>query len=84
MNIYSKFIPNVFLAKCTEKHEKGELIQVETKYGKKNDCIVFNLIYEKDYFYYYSIVRADGFNSKLQMLPEHNIAIVCTYSSGGQ
>ena len=64
MNIYSKFIPNVFLAKCTEKHEKGELIQVETKYGKKNDCIVFNLIYEKDYFYYYSIVRADGFNSQ--------------------
>jgi hypothetical protein len=31
-----------------------------------------------------SCVRADGFNSKLQMLPEHNIAIVCTYSSGGQ
>ena len=29
-------------------------------------------------------VRADGFNSKLQMLPEHNIVIVCTYSSGGQ
>lgn len=31
-----------------------------------------------------SCVRADGFNSKLQMLPEHNIVIVCTYSSGGQ
>ena len=29
-----------------------------------------------------SCVRADGFNSKLQMLPEHNIVIVCTYSSG--
>ena len=64
MNIYSKFIPNVFLAKCTEKHEKGELIQVETKYGKEHDCIVFNLIAEKDGFYYYSIVRADGFNQQ--------------------
>ena len=62
MNTYSKFVPNVFLAKCTEKHEKGETIQVETKYGKENDCIVFNLIYERDGFYYYSIVRADGFN----------------------
>lgn len=62
MNTYSKFIPNVFLAKCTEKHEKGEIITLTTKYGKENDCIVFNLIFEKDGFFYYSIVRADGFN----------------------
>ena len=62
MNVYSKFCPNVFLAKCEEKYEKGEVIEVTTKYGKKNECIVFNLIYEKDGFYYYSIVRADGFN----------------------
>ena len=33
-----------------------------TKYGKENECIVFNLIYKKDGFYYYSIVRADGYN----------------------
>ena len=64
MNTYSKFAPNVFLAKCTEKHEKGETIQVTTQYGKENDCIVFNLIYEKDGFYYYSIARADGFNAQ--------------------
>jgi len=62
MNTYSKFVPNVFLAKCTQKHEKGETITVETRYGNENDSIVFNLIYEKDGYYYYSIVRADGFN----------------------
>jgi hypothetical protein len=62
MNVYSKFCSNVFLAKCEEKYEKGEVIEVTTKYGKENECIVFNLIYEKDGFYYYSIVRADGFN----------------------
>jgi Domain of unknown function (DUF3560) len=62
MNTYSKFVPNVFLAKCSEKHEKGEEILVSTKYGKENESIVFNLIFEKDGFYYYSIVRADGFN----------------------
>lgn len=62
MNTYYKFCPNVFLAKCSEKHEKGETIPVETKYGKENDSIVFNLIFERDGFYYYSIVRADGFN----------------------
>lgn len=64
MNTYSKFVPNVFLAKCTEKHGKGETIQIETKYGKEHDCIVFNLIAEKEGFYYYSIVRADGFNQQ--------------------
>lgn len=62
MNTYYKYVPNVFLAKCDEKHEKGEEILVTTKYGKENESIVFNLVFEKDGFYYYSIVRADGFN----------------------
>lgn len=62
MNTYHKYVPNVFLAKCSERHERGEVILVTTKYGKENDCIVFNLIAEKDSNYYYSIVRADGFN----------------------
>lgn len=62
MNTYYKFCPNVFLAKCDARHEKGETILVTTKYGKENESIVFNLIFERDGFYYYSIVRADGFN----------------------
>ena len=62
MNTYSKYAPNVFLAKCTEKHERGEIIPVTTKYGKENESEVFNLIYEKDGFFFYSIIRADGFN----------------------
>lgn len=64
MNTYAKYCPNVFLAKCTEQHEKGEIIQLQTKYGKENNCIVFNLIYQKDGFFYYSFVREDGFNSQ--------------------
>ena len=62
MNTYIKYVPNVFLAKCTEKHEKGEVIPVSTQYGKENDSIVFNYIGQKDGFFFYSIVRADGFN----------------------
>ena len=62
LNTYSKYVPNVFLAKCTQQYDKGEIIQVQTKHGKDNECIVFNLIGQKDGFYYYSIVRADGFN----------------------
>ena len=61
-NVYAKFCPNVFVAKCTEQHQKGEKILVTTKYGKENESIVFNLVAQKDGFYYYSIVRADGFN----------------------
>lgn len=62
MNTYSKFCPNVFLAKCTERHAKGDIINVTTKYNKENESEVYNLIYEKDGFFFYSIVRADGFN----------------------
>ena len=64
MNNYYKYIPNVFLAQCTEKHEKGETIIITTKYGKENECIVFNLIAEKNGYYYYSFVRADGYNQQ--------------------
>lgn len=62
MNTYYKFCPNVFLAKCEEKHEKGEVILVTTKYGKDNEHIVHNLIGERGGFFYYSITRADGYN----------------------
>ena len=61
-NTYAKYCPNVWVAKCAERHEKGEVILVTTKYGKDNECIVFNCVGEKDGFYYYSIVRADGYN----------------------
>lgn len=64
MNTYSKYMPNVFLAKCEEKQIPGSVILLSTKYGKENECIVFNLIYEKDGFFYYSIVREDGFDSR--------------------
>lgn len=64
MNTYAKYCANVFVAKCTEPHQKGEVINVKTKYGKENPSIVFNLVAQKDGFYYYSIVREDGFNTQ--------------------
>ena len=62
MNTYTKFAPNVFIAKCTEEHQKGDVINVTTKYGKENESIVFNFLGTKEGFYFYSIVREDGFN----------------------
>ncbi len=64
MNTYYKYYPSVFLAKCDTSHKKGSVIQVTTKYGKENECEIFNLIFEKDGFYYYSIVRTDGFDAQ--------------------
>jgi hypothetical protein len=54
----------VYVAECDEPHEKGEIIPVTTRYGKDNDCIVHNLVLERDGKYYYSITRADGFNTQ--------------------
>ncbi len=62
MNIYYKYVPNVYLAKCDQEYQRGDIINITTKYGKENPSIVFNLIFKKDGFYYYSIVREDGFN----------------------
>ena len=62
MNTYAKYCPNVYVAKCEEQHEKGEIITVQTKYGKENECIVHNLVASKDGFFYYSITRVDGYN----------------------
>ena len=63
MNTYKKFAANVFVAKCTDQHEKNEVIILTTKYGQEHECIVFNLVgRDKEGNFYYSIVRADGYN----------------------
>lgn len=64
MNKYRKYCPNVYVAECTEQHEKGAEIILTTKYGKENVCIVHNLVFQKEGLYYYSITRKDGFDHK--------------------
>ena len=68
MNTYKKYCPNVFVAQCEEKHEKGDLIIVTTKYGKENECIVHNFVgytgTKEKPMYCYSITRADGYNNQ--------------------
>lgn len=68
MNTYKKYCPNVFVAQCEEKQEKGATIIVETKYGKENEHIVHNFVgytgTKENHMYCYSITRADGFNNQ--------------------
>lgn len=60
---YIKYCPNVFLAKCEAQHEKGEIINVETRRGDLHECEVHNFIGRtKDGGYAYSITRTDGTN----------------------
>ena len=69
MNTFHKFYPNVFVAKCTEQHESGEIIVLETKYGKEVENEVHNFLGKtKDGFFLYSIIRVDGFNSQERAL----------------
>lgn len=62
MNTYVKYCPNVYVAKCEEQHQKGDVIVVTTKYGKENEHYVHNLVGQRDGFYFYSITRVDGYN----------------------
>ena len=59
MNKFKKYCPNVWIAECDEEHEKGEIIELETKYGKTVECEVYNLISRNSGKYFYSIVRVE-------------------------
>lgn len=59
MNKFRKYCPNVWVAECDDNYEKGEIIELETKYGKAVECEVYNLIAQNGDKYYYSIVRLD-------------------------
>lgn len=62
MNTYAKYCPNVWVAKCTEPHQRGEIIPVQNKYGTDADCEVHNCVLERGGFFYYSVTRCDGLN----------------------
>jgi hypothetical protein len=59
MNKFKKYCPNVWVAECEEEYERGEIIQLETKYGKEVDCEVYNLVAKNGDKYYYSILRLE-------------------------
>lgn len=60
MNKFKKYCLNVWVAECENEYKKGDIIQLETKYGKEVDCKVYNLISKKENLFYYSIVRIEA------------------------
>lgn len=63
MNKFRKYCPNVWVAECDEEYEKGEIIELETKYGKEVKCEVYNFVgytgTKENPHYCYSIVRIE-------------------------
>lgn len=66
INTYAKFAPTVFVAKCAESHEKGEIITLTSKYGNETEVEIHNLVKQQDGYYFYSFTRCDGMNSQVR------------------
>jgi len=62
MNKYKKYCPNVFVMESEDDYDRGDIAEIETRYGKVNEAIIFNKLFERDGLKYYSQIRADGFN----------------------
>ncbi len=54
MNKFKKYCPNVWVAECEEEYERGEIIQIETKYGKEVESTFFLLTFH--IFHYNSLI----------------------------
>ena len=60
MNKFIKYCPNVWVAECEEEYKKGDLIFLETKYGKEVECEVYNFLgYSRNKKRVYSVVRTE-------------------------
>ena len=75
MNRFKKYCPNVWIAECEEQYEKGDIIQLETKYGKEVDCEVHNFIgytgTKENPMYCYSIERLEEKNYAQRKAERH-------------
>ena len=66
MNTYAKLCPNVFVAKCPDTHQKGDVIILTSKYGKETEVEIHNLVKTSEDAYFYSFTRCDGVNSQVR------------------
>ncbi len=64
--MYLKFVksihPNLFLVESEVPLEKGEVVEVTTKYNKQVEVLIYNLYNQNDEGYYYTYTRTDGLN----------------------
>ena len=74
MNKFKKYCPNVWVAECEEEYDKGDIIELETQYGKIVECEVYNLLLTKNDKFYYSIVRVEDMTYAERKAEKYNNA----------
>lgn len=62
-NKFKKYCPNVYVAECEQKQKKGDIINLETKYGKEVEVVIYNHVgytgTKESPKYCYSFVRME-------------------------
>jgi len=84
MNKFKKYCPNVWIAECDEECEKGDIIELETKYGNDVECEVYNLIAQKNDKYYYSIVRVEELSYAERKAEKYNNSVINNENKSSQ
>lgn len=74
MNTYEKFAPTVFVAKCKDPHQKGEIITLTSKYGNETDVVIHNLVKQDNEFFYYSFVAMGKIAKVMRLLKQSDIS----------
>ena len=72
MNKFKKYCPNVWVAECETEYNKGEIIELTTKYGKCVECEVYNLVSTVNNKFYYSIVRVEDISYEERKAEKYN------------
>ena len=75
MNKFRKYCPNVWIAECEEEYEKGEIIELETKYGKEVECEVYNFLGTPGENFLYSIVRCEDMSYAERKAERYNNSV---------
>ena len=75
MNKFKKYYPNVWVAECEEEYKKGDIIELETQYGKIVECKVYNLVSKNSEKYFYSIVRIEEMTYAERKVEKYNNSV---------
>ena len=88
MSKFKKYCPNVWVAECEEEYEKGDIITLETKYGKEVECEVYNFVgytgTKENPKYCYSIVKLEDKTYAERKAEKYNNAVSSNISKSNE
>ncbi|MGO3751193.1 MAG: DUF3560 domain-containing protein [Peptoniphilaceae bacterium] len=88
MNRFKKYCPNVWVAETEDKYQRGDIIYLETKYGKEVECEVYNLLKEigteEEPKFLYSIVRTEDMSYAERKAEKYNNSMIKNIEKSNQ